>query len=247
MKLYLFSSLLLASSATAASFGSGLRETSPHPDDGVLTSRQYDICIPVVNPTCEKSCGKGNIVCQEFPNCYNPGRGETCCSNGSKSRLNPLVVDPINNAVQSTAERATTALVEAAAATAKYAVASPTTQTTQATPITISFTPPPLQPPRRRPPLHLLLLLLGLQLQLPPLPLPLPLPLLCLRRQRRRQRRMQQPHQRLVVHPRLMMTIHSVPPTLSRLSMIAYQSLRKPVQRSGFRVETLPCPLVGLD
>ena len=40
-------------------------------------------CQPVKHPTCERSCGKGWVTCQEFPNCYNPGIGQSCCSDGS--------------------------------------------------------------------------------------------------------------------------------------------------------------------
>ncbi|KEZ46939.1 Prp 4 [Scedosporium apiospermum] len=48
-----------------------------------IVERQGDICVPVPAPaTCEKSCGPGNIPCIGFPNCYNPSKGETCCSNG---------------------------------------------------------------------------------------------------------------------------------------------------------------------
>jgi len=39
-------------------------------------------CSPVQHPSCSNSCGKGYIICAEWPNCYNPGIGETCCSNG---------------------------------------------------------------------------------------------------------------------------------------------------------------------
>jgi hypothetical protein len=43
-------------------------------------------CVPVENPTCEKSCGPGNIDCgpAQLGLCYNPSAGETCCSNGRK-------------------------------------------------------------------------------------------------------------------------------------------------------------------
>lgn len=44
-------------------------------------------CVPVENPTCERSCGPGNIDCgpSSWGLCYNPSAGETCCSNGGKS------------------------------------------------------------------------------------------------------------------------------------------------------------------
>ena len=48
-----------------------------------LFERQTRLCTPVPAPaTCERSCGPGFITCVSFPTCYNPGRGDTCCSNG---------------------------------------------------------------------------------------------------------------------------------------------------------------------
>jgi hypothetical protein len=48
--------------------------------------RQVDVCKPVPPPyTCEHSCGAGYVECIAPPTCYNPGLGESCCSNGSKS------------------------------------------------------------------------------------------------------------------------------------------------------------------
>lgn len=53
-----------------------------------LQERITTICTPVPAPaTCEKSCGPGNVQCVSFPNCYNPSAGESCCSDGSESRL----------------------------------------------------------------------------------------------------------------------------------------------------------------
>ncbi|KAF6515789.1 hypothetical protein HZS61_004530 [Fusarium oxysporum f. sp. conglutinans] len=50
---------------------------------GVM-ERQVDFCEPVRTPyTCERSRGPGFVGCIEFPTCYNPGRGDTCCSDGS--------------------------------------------------------------------------------------------------------------------------------------------------------------------
>ncbi|RKK66442.1 hypothetical protein BFJ69_g15408 [Fusarium oxysporum] len=50
---------------------------------GVI-ERQVDFCEPVPAPyTCERSCGPGFVECIDFPTCYNPGRGDTCCSDGS--------------------------------------------------------------------------------------------------------------------------------------------------------------------
>ncbi|OAQ59685.1 proline-rich antigen 3 [Pochonia chlamydosporia 170] len=48
-----------------------------------LFGRQTQLCKPVTAPfTCERSCGAGYTECIRFPTCYNPGRGDSCCSNG---------------------------------------------------------------------------------------------------------------------------------------------------------------------
>ncbi len=47
-----------------------------------------DVCVPVPEPaTCAASCGPGNEQCVYPLNCYNPTKGEKCCSNGSRSNL----------------------------------------------------------------------------------------------------------------------------------------------------------------
>ncbi|KAI9695989.1 MAG: hypothetical protein M1820_008330 [Bogoriella megaspora] len=49
-----------------------------------VMERQLQFCEPVPEPaTCEASCGAGNVECVSFPNCFNPGEGETCCSDGT--------------------------------------------------------------------------------------------------------------------------------------------------------------------
>ncbi|KAL1858355.1 hypothetical protein VTK73DRAFT_7842 [Phialemonium thermophilum] len=48
-----------------------------------LMGRQLHICDFVPPPvTCERSCGPGYVECARPPNCYNPGLGQVCCSNG---------------------------------------------------------------------------------------------------------------------------------------------------------------------
>ena len=42
-------------------------------------------CKPVATPSCEDSCGPGYVVCASWPNCYNPGMGQICCSDGGQS------------------------------------------------------------------------------------------------------------------------------------------------------------------
>ncbi|WEW61812.1 hypothetical protein PRK78_007308 [Emydomyces testavorans] len=65
-------------------------EAASHDSNGVLDilKRQTTVCKPVPPPvTCERSCGAGYIQCVYETMCYNPGAGESCCSNGSKSLL----------------------------------------------------------------------------------------------------------------------------------------------------------------
>ena len=53
---------------------------------GVM-ERQLEFCQPVREPaTCERSCGPGYVTCIRFPTCYNPGAGDSCCSDGSERR-----------------------------------------------------------------------------------------------------------------------------------------------------------------
>ncbi|KAJ3478583.1 hypothetical protein NLG97_g8539 [Lecanicillium saksenae] len=51
--------------------------------NGLLT-REFRICnlVPVGPNLCERSCGPGYITCISEPTCYNPSRGDVCCSNG---------------------------------------------------------------------------------------------------------------------------------------------------------------------
>ncbi|PGH04422.1 hypothetical protein AJ79_07078 [Helicocarpus griseus UAMH5409] len=51
---------------------------------GKLDNRQFDICKPIKPPySCAKSCGQGFEACGSFPDCYNPGDGESCCTDGT--------------------------------------------------------------------------------------------------------------------------------------------------------------------
>jgi len=57
------------------------RSASMNELDGIF-GRQVKICKPVAKPSCEDSCGAGYVVCASWPNCYNPGMGQICCSDG---------------------------------------------------------------------------------------------------------------------------------------------------------------------
>lgn len=52
--------------------------------NGLLT-RQFRLCnsVPVGPNLCERSCGPGYITCISEPTCYNPSRGDVCCTDGS--------------------------------------------------------------------------------------------------------------------------------------------------------------------
>ncbi|KAF4628860.1 hypothetical protein G7Y89_g9291 [Cudoniella acicularis] len=59
-----------------------------------VMERATFLCTPVPAPvTCEKSCGPGNIECISFPNCFNPGAGETCCADGTYCNSGYYCVD----------------------------------------------------------------------------------------------------------------------------------------------------------
>ena len=81
--------IVAAYAFTASADGSSGRYTSrmaiPVPG---LFERQVHVCHEVEEPvTCARSCGAGYIQCSAPPHCYNPGIGEVCCSDGSKSLL----------------------------------------------------------------------------------------------------------------------------------------------------------------
>lgn len=79
----LLSALALAGLASAASRPLRAAERRSHDILKAVVARQDDVCVPVPEPaTCEDSCGPGNIMCISYPNCYNPGNGEVCCSDG---------------------------------------------------------------------------------------------------------------------------------------------------------------------
>ena len=80
-----FSSIfILASVASATAALSGQRDFLMAKPG--LFERQTRMCQPVEAPyTCERSCGAGYVQCISYPTCYNPGLGETCCSNGGQS------------------------------------------------------------------------------------------------------------------------------------------------------------------
>jgi hypothetical protein len=82
----LFSTLILASAASASVLLSGQRISSLAGLGGL--ERQTESCPAIPAPyTCEGSCGPGYTECIRFPDCYNPSQGEICCSDGSQSSL----------------------------------------------------------------------------------------------------------------------------------------------------------------
>ncbi|EEP82989.1 predicted protein [Uncinocarpus reesii 1704] len=79
-----FSSLILLSGAATAAASSLM--TGSYAAEEVLKklqNRQVEFCKEIKPPyTCARSCGAGYAECGSFPNCYNPGRGDSCCRNG---------------------------------------------------------------------------------------------------------------------------------------------------------------------
>jgi hypothetical protein len=53
---------------------------------GRQTSDPSD-CKPVNSASCEASCGTGNVPCGNGGYCYNPSKGESCCSDGCQYLL----------------------------------------------------------------------------------------------------------------------------------------------------------------
>lgn len=121
MQLLAFLALAAVSSASAA-LQAGSSATSMALRN--VFERRLELCKPVPAPyTCERSCGVGFVECIAFPTCYNPSRGDSCCSNGSTSPF-PLrgslflkAVLTTNTHVKSTAPRASTAPTPGAART----------------------------------------------------------------------------------------------------------------------------------
>ena len=77
--------------ATPALAALDLRHIGFHTLAG-LEKRQFRICDPVDIPSCALSCGAGYKTWIEWPNCYNPGEGQTCCSDGSRSKKNRTAI-----------------------------------------------------------------------------------------------------------------------------------------------------------
>jgi hypothetical protein len=84
--MHFLSAVILLSTASAVAAAASLESISFMALTGSIEKR--DVCVPVEAPvTCERSCGAGSVQCISFPNCYNPTKGQTCCSNGSQSTL----------------------------------------------------------------------------------------------------------------------------------------------------------------
>ncbi|KAH6673658.1 Prp 4 [Halenospora varia] len=101
----------------------------------VVESRQTHFCTPVVNPTCETSCGPGYVTCIKFPTCYNPGKGDNCCSDGSYCPVNQYCTDsgccPIGKTLAECGAKVTLATIAPPATTSSSA--APSTSSSAAT------------------------------------------------------------------------------------------------------------------
>ncbi|KAK3177649.1 hypothetical protein K4F52_009605 [Lecanicillium sp. MT-2017a] len=72
----------LALQAAASAYVAGTVPGSSSLDG--LMKRQFRVCdsVPVGPNLCERSCGPGYVSCVNETTCYNPSRGDVCCSNG---------------------------------------------------------------------------------------------------------------------------------------------------------------------
>ncbi|KAH8656230.1 hypothetical protein BGZ60DRAFT_532540 [Tricladium varicosporioides] len=108
----------------------------------VVESRQTRICTPVVNPTCETSCGPGYVTCIKFPTCYNPGKGDNCCSDGSYCLVNEYCTDggccPIGKTLAECGAKATLATIAPPATTSSASSSAASSTSTSAVTTTAS-------------------------------------------------------------------------------------------------------------
>ena len=88
--------VVLAGAGAAIASLTGSYETSMAPGFSALFERQTRVCKPVPPPlTCERSCGPGYITCISLPTCYNPGKGDVCCSDGCESRTSVATLEEL--------------------------------------------------------------------------------------------------------------------------------------------------------
>ncbi|KAI1985831.1 hypothetical protein LOZ51_006179 [Ophidiomyces ophidiicola] len=92
--LFKASLLLVGTLAVASQALEFVAATHESNNNTPLLKRQTQICKAVAPPvTCERSCGIGYAQCV-YPNmCYNPGQGESCCSNGKYCRAGTYCTD----------------------------------------------------------------------------------------------------------------------------------------------------------
>lgn len=159
-KMLFKASVVVGTLAVAAQAVDSLQAATVEQNGGVLSvlKRQTHICKPVTAPvTCERSCGAGYVQCVLPLRCYNPGLGQTCCSNGSKFISNSFS-GPMFSCLhfnQSTAPRAHTARTEVAAPRAQLSRSAVPPRLSPSShplsPPTLQRPPPPsLLPPRPR-------------------------------------------------------------------------------------------------
>lgn len=77
-----FALMAVASASTMMEVG----QLASHKALAAIMERQIRFCSPVSPGAnlCARSCGAGYVSCVSATTCYNPGMGQTCCSNGSK-------------------------------------------------------------------------------------------------------------------------------------------------------------------
>ena len=79
-------SVLTLAGCAAASNSHGTKRSAVFNELTGIMERQLRICdsVPIGPNFCERSCGTGYVSCVNFSTCYNPTRGDVCCSDGSK-------------------------------------------------------------------------------------------------------------------------------------------------------------------
>ena len=84
--MYILRASILVGFATVVIAATSGQLVSINGVQGILERAMIRNCKSVEAPaTCESSCGPGHIQCVSFPNCYNPGLGQKCCSDGGLS------------------------------------------------------------------------------------------------------------------------------------------------------------------
>jgi len=145
----LFATAALATSVTTGQLRSTLALKR-------IMERQVEFCSPVSVPSCSESCGAGYVTCISWPTCYNPGNGETCCSDGSYCPAGSYCTDagccPEGTSLEECGATEQLSTVAPPAATSYTTAAPATTSAVQSYPVTTpavtsTYSPPAVSTP----------------------------------------------------------------------------------------------------